>query len=185
MQENTIRNKSVEGLLLPIKTDRLLIRPINIDDTEFILELLNTEGWLRFIGNRNIASSAGAKAYIKKKLDNENIYYWVVQPGEHKENMGLITYIKRDYLEHRDIGFAFLPRFANKGYAFEATNAVLKRLIYVVTPSHILATTIPENVRSINLLKKIGLCFEKEIEVDKERLHVYGMSPNKLRAKMH
>ncbi len=70
---------------------------------------------------------------------------------------------------------AFLPRFSNNGYAYEATMAVLKKLINELTPSHILATTIPENVSSIKLLKKIGLVFEKEIEVDQERLHVYGM----------
>ena len=88
----------------------------------------------------------------------------------------MVTFIQRDYLEHPDIGFAFLPQFSGNGYAFEATKTVLEALIEQENLSHILATTIPENVRSILLLKKIGLDFEREILVAEETLHVYGAS---------
>jgi hypothetical protein len=37
----------------------------------------------------------------------------------------------------------------------------------------ILATTIPGNINSIKLLIKLGLHFEKELEVGKEILHIY------------
>lgn len=139
---------------LCIKTERLLLKALAINDDEFIFELVNTEGWIKFIGNRNITSSNDAKTYIQKILHNENIFYWVVQLKEQDENIGLITFIKRDYLDHHDIGFAFLPRFFNKGYAYEASLALLKTLIDEVNPPHILATTIPENESSIKLLKK-------------------------------
>jgi len=33
--------------------------------------------------------------------------------------------IKRDYLEHPDIGFAFLPEFTGKGFAFEIADATM------------------------------------------------------------
>lgn len=176
MQENKMSNNSLTNLSSPVTSERLLMKPLSMEDDQFILELVNTEGWLKFIGNRNINSLHDAKAYIQKILDNENIFYWVVQPKEQGENIGLITFIKRDYLEHHDIGFAFLPRFCNKGYAYEATMAVLQKIIDELKPAHILATTIPENISSIKLLKKIGLTFEKEILVEKERLYVYGMS---------
>ncbi|MDQ6761423.1 MAG: GNAT family N-acetyltransferase [Bacteroidota bacterium] len=164
-----------------LATQRLLIKPLNINDDEFILELLNTAGWIKFIGNRNITSLAEAKAYIQKILDNENIFYWAVQLKGHDENIGIVTFIKRDYLEHHDIGFAFLPRYFNQGYAYEATMVVLYEIISDINLSHILATTVPENITSIKLLQKMGLGFEKEIEVDKERLHVYGTSTDKLK----
>ena len=41
--------------------------------------------------------------------------------------------------------------------------------------SHILATTIPNNINSIKLLKKLGFQFDKEIETDNEKLHVYSI----------
>ncbi len=149
-------------------------------DDQFIFELVNTEGWIRFIGNRNIASCDDARSYIQKILENRNISYWVVQLKDNNHKIGIITCIKRNYLEHHDIGFAFLPGFGNKGYAFEATHAVLQKLIPIQKLTHILATTIPENLNSIKLLKKIGLVFEKEIEIENEILHVYGNSTDKL-----
>jgi len=157
-----------------LKTERLLIRPLALTDDDFIFELVNTEGWIRFIGNRNIPSQVEARAYIQKVLENENVSYWVVQRKNSLDTIGIITYIKRDYLEHHDIGFAFLPNASKSGYAYEATRAVLHKLIQERNPVQILATTIPENERSIKLLQKIGFVFEKEMNVDNTMLHVYG-----------
>src|SRR5215217_4875843 len=110
-----------------LKTERLLIKPLTLTDDNFILELLNTEGWIRFIGNRNINTPLEARDYIQKILENENIKYWVVKLKDNQYAIGIVTYIKRDYLEHHDIGFAFLPNFAKNGYAYEATNAEIGR----------------------------------------------------------
>jgi ribosomal-protein-alanine N-acetyltransferase len=163
-----------------LNTERLLIEPLALTDNDFIFELLNTEGWLKFIGNRHITSPAEASTYIQKIIYNPNATYWVAKLKVHQTPIGIITFIKRDYLEHHDIGFAFLPGFANKGYAHEAASAVLNSLIHSYKLSHIFATTFPENTTSIKLLKKLGLAFDKEIEIDKEKLHVYAVSADKL-----
>ncbi len=164
----------------PIITERLSIEPMSPGDTDFIFELVNTEGWLEFIGNRNITSLTDADAYIKKILGNSSVLYWIVKHNATTDNLGVVTYIKRDYLEYNDIGFAFLPRFANNGYAYEASNALLRHLVKERDLKHILATTIPENIKSIKLLKKIGLTFEKEITIDNETLHIYSASLKEL-----
>ena len=163
-----------------LTTDRLIIKPLTVSDGDFIQELVNTEGWLKFIGNRNVNSPADAGAYIQKILDNKNVSYWVVQLKDSMNKIGIVTYIKRDYLDHHDIGFAFLPGFAGKGYAYEATHAVLTKLVAKDKLTHILATTVPENVSSIKLLEKLGLAFEREIELEKEKIHVYGAATGKL-----
>lgn len=163
-----------------LTTARLLIKPLTITHDNFILELVNTEGWIKFIGNRNITSQAEAGAYIQRILENRNISYWVVKLKDNQDKIGIVTYIKRDYLEHHDIGFAFLPNFCKKGYAYEAAKAVLNKLIREHNLSHIFATTVPENISSVKLLKRIGLAFEKEIEVEKEKLQVYGASTDRL-----
>jgi RimJ/RimL family protein N-acetyltransferase len=164
-----------------ITTGRLLVEPMSPADSDFIFELVNTAGWLKFIGNRNITSLTDADNYIKRILENSNVFYWVATLKNTTDKLGVVTYIKRDYLDHHDIGFAFLPRFANNGYAYEATNAVLHHLIKEHHLKHILATTIPENIRSVKLLKKIGLTFEKEIEISNEKLHVYGANAGSLK----
>ncbi len=163
-----------------LTTDRLLIEPLTVNDNAFIFELVNTDGWLTFIGNRNISSQVEATAYIQKIVDAANIIYWVVKLKDTKIKIGIITFIKRDYLKHHDIGFAFLPAFANHGYAYEASSAVLNSIFHTHNLSHILATTIPENKSSIKLLKKLGLLFHNEIEIEKKTLCVYSASTDKL-----
>lgn len=154
-------------------TSRLGLTPLGIGDASFIQELVNTEGWLRHIGNRNIHSQAEAEAYIQRILEHPDIQYWVARPMPEECPAGIITFIKRDYLDHPDIGFAFLPAFSGHGYALEAASGVLDFLTSHHGLNQILATTLPENTRSIRLLEKLGLCFEKAIEVNGETLWVY------------
>lgn len=163
-----------------ITTNRLLLEPLSPNDNDFIVELVNSEGWLRYIGDRKIHSLEDAAAYIQKINDNPDITYWVAKLKEDFIPIGIVTLIKRAYLEHHDIGFAFLPAFTNHGYAFEATQEVLSHISCNAGHSHILATTLPENKSSIRLLEKLGLQLSKEIEVGNEKLHVYGMAINQL-----
>ena len=163
-----------------ITTDRLLIVPLALTDAKFILELVNSKGWLEFIGDRSVRSEDDALAYIQKINDNPNITYWVARLKDSSTPTGIITFIKRDYLEHHDIGFAFLPLFANKGYACEAAKAVLSEVINNAGHSHILATTMATNFSSIKLLEKLGLDFDKEIEVNDEKLQLYSVATDRL-----
>ena len=163
-----------------ITTDRLLIEPLALSDNTFIFELVNSKGWIEFIGDRNVHSEDDVLAYIQKIKDNPNITYWVARLKDISTPTGIITFIKRDYLEHHDIGFAFLPLFANKGYAYEAAKAVLSEVINNAEHSHILATTMATNFSSIKLLEKLGLDFDKEIEVNDEKLQLYAVATDKL-----
>jgi [ribosomal protein S5]-alanine N-acetyltransferase len=159
-------------------TERLKLSLLNENEDTFIFELLNTEGWIRFIGNRNIITLDDAKAYIYKIINNKNVKYWVIKLKETSQSVGIITLIKRDYLEHSDIGFAFLPQFSNKGYAFEAAKEILHQLLSSSEHKQILATTVKDNTKSIQLLERLGLSFEKEITIENEILSVYNIHNN-------
>jgi ribosomal-protein-alanine N-acetyltransferase len=155
-----------------IQSERLIMNPVRIEDYEFIRQLVNTEGWLKNIGDRNIHSIDASKAYIQKIIDSSTIDYWVVWQKDINRPIGMVSLVKRDYLEFFDIGFAFLPEYMGKGYAYEATNAVLQKL-KEADITEFLAITIPGNLSSIKLLQKLGLEFHKEIETKDDKLHVY------------
>jgi [ribosomal protein S5]-alanine N-acetyltransferase len=157
-------------------TSRLYLNPLNPGDTEFIFELLNTEGWIKFIGDRNIQTTEDSQKYIQKILDNPDIMLWVAKLKEEEISIGLISFIKRDFLDHHDIGFAFLPAFSGKGYALEATEAVLNHLLQDPAHNTILATVKVDNKASVRLIGKLGFHFSKEIENEEEKLLLYSMT---------
>jgi RimJ/RimL family protein N-acetyltransferase len=158
----------------PIFTQRLSLHFVTEDDHAFMMELVNTKGWLQFIGDRNVHSKEDAISYIKKVKATENLTYWVVKLKDEQILVGVISFIKRKYLDNFDIGFAFLPEHNGKGYAYEAASEVLAMASKMPEHATVVATTIPGNTNSVKLLNKLGLHFEKEIEVDNEKLNLFS-----------
>ena len=159
-----------------IITERLNLNLLTLNDCDFVKRLVNTDGWIEFIGDRHVDSIDDAIAYINKILNTENLFYWVVRLMDNNAPIGIISFIKRSYLENFDIGFAFLPEYNGNGYAYEAAKEVLS--VVSETPGYypVVATTIPQNVKSIKLLIKLGLQFEKEMQVEDEIVHIYSNS---------
>lgn len=152
---------------------RLSIERLNLSDNSFILKLVNTEGWLKFIGNRNVNTIDDANNYIEKITNLKNIIYWIAKRKSDNRNIGIITLIKRDNLEYFDFGFAFLPDFSKKGYAYEASKIILDRLMQEPQFKTMLAVTIPDNINSLKLLEKLNFTYFEEIEQGNEKLTVY------------
>ena len=92
---------------------------------------------------------------------------------ETQKSLGLVTLIKRDYLEDYDIGFAILPEFEKKGYAYEASQKFMEIIKTNKICNKVLAITLPENISSILLIEKLGLEYINEITEKNETLAVY------------
>ena len=147
--------------MVPIKTERLLIDEAIIQDAPFIYELLNSPTWIEFIGDRGITNIKNAERYIKTSLiDNykKNGYglFKVVLKSTHAP-IGLCGFLKRDYLDNIDIGYALLPEFEGKGYAYEAAKHLLANARASRKDQKILAITSQENKRSQRLLDRLGM----------------------------
>lgn len=169
---------------MTIDTERLKITPLLEKDASFIVELLNTDGWIKNIGDRNIHSEKDAKEYIQKVNSNPHITYWTVKLKKEGLPIGLVTIIKRDYLPSKDVGFAFLPQFFHKGYAFEATKAVLLALVKRNAIEIILAIIQPDNNPSIKLIERLGFRFEKMMHHENNILSVYKASKEELLSRL-
>ena len=150
-----------------IKTARLELRELNIEDAEFILELLNEAGFIRFIGDKGVRTAADARDYIRQgPMDSYarngfGLYAACLQGTP----IGICGLVKREGLEEPDVGFAFLSRYWSKGYAAECAAAVLAHAREVLNLGRIVAITSPYNWSSIAVLEKIGLRFERMIRL--------------------
>ncbi len=90
--------------------------------------------------------------------------------------IGICGLIKRAGLDDVDIGFAFLPDFRAKGYAYEAAAAVMAYGKNVLGLKRIVAITSADNHASGKLLEKLGLPFERMIRLSEgaEQVRLFG-----------
>jgi RimJ/RimL family protein N-acetyltransferase len=163
-----------------ILTDRLILHELETHNHLFIFELVNSAGWLEFIGDRNIRTAEDALAYVEKIIASPFIKYWKVKLKANDLPVGIITLIKRDNLEHYDIGFAFLPGYTGTGYAFEASKAMLDSLPETILGDKILAITTEKNTRSVKLLEKLKFTYERQVDTSGKTLLQYALSADEI-----
>ncbi|MDA9773777.1 GNAT family N-acetyltransferase [Saprospiraceae bacterium] len=156
-----------------LETNRLRLTELSSEDHVFILELTNSEGWIQFIGDRNVHSEEDALSYIEKIRVATFADYWTVLDKATGNKLGVITLIQRDYLDGIDIGFAFLPQYSKKGYAYEASKLVLDQLMESDKNRKIYAITQTDNIKSIKLCKKLGLKYLKTFEENGKDIEIY------------
>lgn len=152
-----------------IETERLILRKFTLEDAPFLLELVNTPAWLQFIGDRNVHTVEESENYLRngnlKSYAEYGFGFYLVAIKETNEAIGMCGLVKRDSLEDVDIGFAFMPDSIGKGYGYEAASATLDYALNVLKLGRIVAIVDPQNASSIALIKKIGLKYEKMVQI--------------------
>ncbi|MBK6950488.1 MAG: GNAT family N-acetyltransferase [Crocinitomicaceae bacterium] len=163
-----------------LQTERLILQKFTEADAPFILELLNSEGWIKYIGDRKVYSLEDAKKYLIngpiKSYSENGFGLSKVELKSNHTPIGMCGLIKRAGLDDVDLGFAFLPQFTRQGFAFEIADACLYYAFHVLKLNRVVAITLPENVTSVKLLSKLGMKEEKKITLpnDSALLSLYG-----------
>jgi RimJ/RimL family protein N-acetyltransferase len=164
-----------------LETDRLILRWMSADDAPFILELVNEPSWLRFIGDRGVRTLDDARDYIRKgPVDMYARLGFGLYVTERKADgvpIGICGLLKRESLEDVDLGFANLPRFRGKGYAYESASAVMAYGHSVLALKRIVAVTSPGNDPSVRLLEKLGFRFERMVRLSEDSAEVQLFGP--------
>ncbi|MCR9288440.1 MAG: GNAT family N-acetyltransferase [Bacteroidetes bacterium] len=162
-----------------IETNRLIITEFQNKDAAFVLTLLNTPTWLKYIGDRGVKTLEDAEKYIDQKLikSYQDFGYgmYLVQLKD-ETPIGMCGLVNRPTLEDVDIGFAMLPAYAGKGFGYESAKAVLDFSKTQLKIPRIVGITVPDNTDSIKLLEKIGLVFEQKMDSNGEELLLFGIN---------
>ncbi len=142
-----------------LETERTLIAPIGLEDAPFVVALVNSPDWLRYIGDRGVSDSEDARRYLKDGfLESSRVHgfgYYVIRRAIDGIPMGICGFLKKPTLEYPDLGFALLPEYYGQGFAFEACRAVLDHGIRAFDFRVLDAVTVTDNVSSIRLLEKL------------------------------
>lgn len=165
-----------------LETERLILRQVTVEDSEFMLELLNDPSWLRFIGDRGVRTLDAARDYILKTLvamyERLGFGLYLTELKGEGVPVGICGLIKRDSLEDVDIGFAFLPKFRGKGYAYESALAVMAYGKRTFGLNRLVAITSPDNYGSARLLEKLGFKFERMVRLSDDNAEVSLFASN-------
>ena len=152
-----------------LETERLILQEFSIDDAEFILTLLNTPGWLEYIGDKNVRTIEDAVNYLNnvpiKSYKENGFGLWLTILKHSSTPIGMCGLIKRESLNDIDIGFALLPEYSKMGYAYEIAHATIHYAKHVLGINKVFAITDSKNISSIKLLNKLGLQFEKTLKL--------------------
>ena len=168
--------------MIVLETERLFLRRFSSANAEFILELLNQPSFLRYIGDKAVRNTVDAINYIQSgpvaSYERFGFGLYLVELKDTAEPIGMCGLLKRDSLLDVDVGFAFLPAYWSRGYAFEAAAAVMNYGREVLGLRRIVAITSLDNEASMRLLEKLGLKSEGLIKLaeDQPEVRLFGTS---------
>jgi RimJ/RimL family protein N-acetyltransferase len=153
--------------MIVCRTERLRLRDLTADDAAFVMELVNEPAWLRFIGDRNVHSLDDARGYIARgpvaSYAKNGFGLWAVELSATGEAIGMCGLLRRQTLEHVDMGFAFLSHHWGHGYARESAAAVVARAREFHHLPRLLAVTDLDNLPSQKVLTSVGFRYDKLI----------------------
>ncbi len=139
---------------------RLNFRRLVPADAGFMLQLLNTPGWLANIGDRGVRTEAQALGYLEERIfpnaDEPPFGPFAMYLNHAPEQLiGTVGIYKRPGLELPDIGYALLPDHENQGYATEGAKHLLE-FAQVCGVSELSAITLPQNEPSAAILRRLA-----------------------------
>jgi RimJ/RimL family protein N-acetyltransferase len=165
--------------MIILETDRLILRTFNVEDAAFYFDLWKQASWIQFIGDKKFRSVDDARESLingpMKMYADKGFSLYLMTLKDHTP-IGMCGLIKRDTLDDVDIGYGLLSVYEGKGYTIEAAKAVMAYAKNELRLKRVVAITTTDNKKSIRLLEKIGLRYEKMVKApsDDTQLMLYA-----------
>ena len=152
-----------------METLRLILRQFTADDAALLLELDSDAEVMRYI-NGGIPSTL---AYITEESiprilayyeSGDKYGYWAALEKPSNRFIGWFHF--RPSLEKQrenygiELGYRLARSFWGQGYATEGSKALLRKGFLELGTTHVFAIAVPENVASIQVMKKIDLTYQ-------------------------
>ncbi len=152
--------KDFEGL----KTERLLIRKLTLNDAKDIFEFTSLEETARGLTWFPHPNLEVTKDFIKTILDKYNKdlpSQWAIELIERKKVIGIAGFISY-FEEHAkgEIAYVLSPFFQQKGYMTEALNQIIEYGFNVMQLNRIEAKCEIDNFASEKVMQKLGMRLE-------------------------
>ena len=147
-----------------IKTNRLFVRPLSMDDLPGMFAMDSDPEVHRYLGNRpaqTLEEEAKVIEFVRQQYTELGIGRWAIEEGATGDFVGWtgfkrITSPINGHNNHLDFGYRLARRHWGKGYASESGKAALQYGLDALGLSDIHAMTDVDNAASRRVLEKLG-----------------------------
>jgi len=151
--------EQLSSMSLP-QSERLAYRPLILSDGGFLCALLNDRDFLKYVGDRQVRVLADVERYLREgpwaNYARHGLGLLALDERATGRTIGIAGLIQRPTLNDVDLGYALLPEARGRGYAREATCALLDQARSIFGLPRVLALIDPGNERSIRVAESCG-----------------------------
>lgn len=151
-----------------IKTDRLLLRPLDIKDLDSVFIYASDEDNTTFMLMLPEDTKEEAARYLIKvtaEWEKENPVFYEFAVTLDREQIGAVSVKLNIEKNTGELGWIINKRYWKKGYAMEAAIAVRDFAVKELKLSKLIATCDFRNSNSYHLMEKIGFTLESDIGI--------------------
>lgn len=164
---------------MEISSERLWLRPYNDHDLDFLESLLTNPNMVRYIGNGQIRDKEGIKKFSDWIYDtysfNPHYGLKLILDKESKKRVGHAGLVPQiiNGKQEIEIGYWIAQEYWGRGFATEAARVVMEYGKNKLKIEKMIALIQKDHIASQKVAEKIGMQFEKEINLKGKEVFVY------------
>ena len=155
---------------LHIETERLILRPFDLQDIVPAYEMNLDAEVSKYTGDGGVVSMEETERRIKEDVFSDYQKHGFGRLAvQLKGGPRFIGFAGLKYLEdidEVDVGYRFMSAYWGKGYATEAAKACVEFGFQTLQLKRMLGFVLAENPGSIRVLEKLGFSYEKDVLED-------------------
>ncbi len=144
--------------MIDLCTERLIIRKFSENDGEDLYEYFSNPNVLEFEPYK-VFSKDEAYREAKRRVDDDKFLAVCLRSGKLIGNL----YFSKGEFETWEVGYVFNEKYWGNGYASESLLALMKYAFLNLKVRRIIAHCDPKNIRSWQLLERVGMRREGEL----------------------
>lgn len=147
--------------LLPIRTKRLTIQRLSLDDVDMLLKIDKQELTQKYLGGIKNKTKEERTKFLEKRLarmNNDSYCYLTIYLGSIP--IGLIDLKINEYDNNAEISYIFDLDYCGNGYCTESSQEIISICFNKLNLNRIYASTIDGNISSKRVLEKLNFIHE-------------------------
>lgn len=163
-----------------LKTKRLSIQQLTENDFEAFHAINSNPEVMKFIKNGKPKTEKENQDEFKKIRENykkcHELGYWGIVESISKKIIGIASLKAGKHSKNLELGYKFNSNSWGKGFATEATIALLNYGFFKLNQEELAALTYIDNKKSIHVLEKVGMLFKTHVIHNDKKCNFYTIA---------